>query len=204
VVEKWRDESTTEDDRALGRSQLLEEHHESAGECARGLAERLGLPAPYREMLVAAARLHDEGKRAPRWQRAFNAPADGRHYAKTPGPVNTALLDGYRHEFGSLEVAAKDSEIRKLPEDLRDLAIHLIAAHHGFGRPVIGTGGCDDAPPSKLEARAREVALRFARLQRRWGPWALAWWESLLRAADQRASRLTGSNEPVQPAGAAV
>ena len=72
------------------------------------------------------------------------------------------------------------------------------------GRPVIGTGGCDDAPPSKLETRAREVALRFARLQRRWGPWALAWWESLLRAADQRASRQTSSVEPVQAAGAAV
>jgi CRISPR-associated endonuclease/helicase Cas3 len=31
--------------------------------------------------------------------------------------------------------------------------------------------------------------LRFARLQRRWGPWGLVWWESLLRAADQQASR---------------
>jgi CRISPR-associated endonuclease/helicase Cas3 len=37
--------------------------------------------------------------------------------------------------------------------------------------------------------RAREVALRFVRMERRWGPWGLAWWESLLRAADQQASR---------------
>ena len=42
---------------------------------------------------------------------------------------------------------------------------------------------------SLLEERAREVALRFARLQKRWGPWGLAWWEALLRSADQQASR---------------
>ena len=32
-------------------------------------------------------------------------------------------------------------------------------------------------------------AMRFARLQKRWGPWVLAWWEALLRAADAQASR---------------
>jgi CRISPR-associated endonuclease/helicase Cas3 len=76
-----------------------------------------------------------------------------------------------------------------LPEGWRDLVLHLIAAHHGQARPVIGTRGCEDAPPSVLEERARAVALRFALLQRRWGPWGLAWWEALLRAADQQASR---------------
>lgn len=54
---------------------------------------------------------------------------------------------------------------------------------------MIRTQGCEDAPPSALEERACNVALRFARLQKRWGPWGLAWWEALLRAADQQASR---------------
>jgi CRISPR-associated endonuclease/helicase Cas3 len=54
---------------------------------------------------------------------------------------------------------------------------------------VIGTSGCEDASPSALEQKAAEIALRFARLQARWGPWGLAWWEALLRAADQQASR---------------
>jgi CRISPR-associated endonuclease/helicase Cas3 len=40
-----------------------------------------------------------------------------------------------------------------------------------------------------LEENTTEIALRFARLQKRWGPWGLAWWEALLRAADQLASR---------------
>ncbi len=78
---------------------------------------------------------------------------------------------------------------KALPHDWQDLVLHLIAAHHGQARPVIRTRGCEDAPPSALEGRAREVALRFARMQRRWGPWGLAWWEALLRAADQQASR---------------
>src|SRR5260370_42575185 len=139
-------------------------------------------------MLCAAAAVHDEGKNTTRWQGAFNAPKDN-VYAKTPGPINFALLDGYRHEFGSLGTIVSDARISQLPNELRELAVHLVAAHHGFARPVIGIDGCEDAPPSVLEERAREVALRFASMQKRWGPWGLAWWESLLRAADQQASR---------------
>src|SRR5690606_28641431 len=103
--------------------------------------------------------------------------------------VNVRLLDGYRHEFGSLPYAERDPEVLALDDDERDLVQHLIASHHGFARPFISTSGCDDAPPSALEERARQVALRFLRVQRQWGPWGLAWWEALLRAADQQASR---------------
>ncbi|MGQ0637398.1 MAG: type I-G CRISPR-associated helicase/endonuclease Cas3g [Planctomycetaceae bacterium] len=189
VIEKWRSDSTIEEDRSVGRRQLLEDHQTLAEKRARELATRLGLSPQYAEMLAIAARLHDEGKRALRWQRAFNAPDDGNLYAKTPGPINFALLDGYRHEFRSIEVAAQDAALLKLPKELQELTLHMIAAHHGFGRPVIEISGCDDAPPSKLEPRARKVSLRFARLQQRWGPWGLAWWESLLRAVDHQASR---------------
>jgi CRISPR-associated endonuclease/helicase Cas3 len=188
VIEKWGHDATMEDDRSAGRPQLLEEHQSWTEDPARDLARRLCLPEAYVDMLGIAGRLHDEGKQAPRWQRAFNAKRDG-VYAKTRGPLNSALLDGYRHEFGSLPFAVKDARFGKLPADLQDLALHLIAAHHGSAHPVISTSGCEDAPPSALEERAREVALRFALLQKRWGPWGLAWWEALLRAADQQASR---------------
>jgi CRISPR-associated endonuclease/helicase Cas3 len=105
------------------------------------------------------------------------------------------MLGGYRHEFGSLPYLESDAEFRALPPELQDLASHLVAAHHGGARPLIATSGCEDAPPSALEGRAREVALRFARLQKRWGPWGLAWWESLLRAADQQASSENDARE---------
>jgi CRISPR-associated endonuclease/helicase Cas3 len=188
IVEKWRHDATTEEDRSAARPQRLEEHQCWAEERARDLAKRLALPDEYAEMLAIAARLHDEGKCAKRWQRAFNAATDGM-YAKTRGPINYTLLDGYRHELGAVPHAEKNDRLLKLPHELRELALHLIAAHHGFARPVIGTRGCEDAPPSALEDRAAKIAERFALLQKRWGPWGLAWWEALLRAADQQASR---------------
>ena len=189
VVEKWKDDSSTEDDRAVGHAQLLGDHQTLAERRARELAQRLKLPGAYEKVLAIAARLHDEGKRSPLWQRAFSALRGRGDYAKTAGPLNVSLLDGYRHEFGSLKVAMADSELLALTADQQDLALHMIAAHHGFARPVIGTSGCEVEPPSVLEDRARDVALRFARLQKQWGPWGLAWWESLMRAVDQQASR---------------
>lgn len=189
VVEEWPDSVNTEDRRSNGPEQSLTEHQSWAARCARQIGDRLGLEHSHVEMLAVAACLHDEGKQAKRWQNAFRASGSGRPFAKTKGPIDFKLLDGYRHEFGSLPYAQENAAFQKLPPDLQDLALHLIAAHHGFARPVIATNGCEYAPPSALEARAREVALRFARLQRRWGPWGLAWWEALLRAADQQASR---------------
>jgi len=189
IVEKWRHDSATEEDRSAGRPQLLHDHQKWAAERARDFAQRLGLPDAYVDMLATVALVHDEGKRVNRWQRAFNAPDDRFPYAKTKGPINYRLLDGYRHELGSLLLAEEHAPLSELPDDLRDLGLHLIAAHHGFARPIIRIDGCENLPPSALEERAGEVALRFARLHKRWGPWGLAWWESLLRAADQQASR---------------
>jgi CRISPR-associated endonuclease/helicase Cas3 len=180
----------TENSRAVSTNpQLLEEHQSYAEGCARKIAEAVGLKGAYAEVIAIAARLHDEGKKAARWQHAFNVPHNGGIYAKTKGPLIQARLGGYRHEFGSIPYAEKHPPLKQFPEDLQDLALHLIAAHHGRARPIIGTQGCDDAPPSLLEARARDIALRFARLQGQWGPWGLAWWEALMRAADQQASR---------------
>jgi CRISPR-associated endonuclease/helicase Cas3 len=188
IVDKWRDDAATEEDRSAANPQLLDEHQCWTEHRARALAQAFGLDKRSEELLALAARLHDEGKRAQRWQRAFNAPTDG-VYAKTEGPINYRLLDGYRHELGSLLHVENDKRIRNLSDEDRDLVLHLIAAHHGFARPVTGTSGCEDEPPSALEQKAAEIALRFARLQARWGPWGLAWWEALLRAADQQASR---------------
>ena len=194
LVEKWRSDSETDDDRSAGPLQELAEHQAWAECKARTLTSALGLPDAYADMLAVAAGLHDEGKRHERWQQAFKAPRDGKVYAKTKGPISFKLLHNYRHEFGSLPRAESDKKFKALPPDLQELALHVVAAHHGWARPVIPTSGSDSAP-SVLEERARDVALRFARVQKRWGPWGLAWWESLLRAADQQASRANDARE---------
>ena len=103
-------------------------------------------------------------------------------------PMLTSLA--YRM-LGSLADAERHPDLTgsDLAEEERDLVLHLIASHHGFARPEI-TALDPDGPPSANAALAADAALRFARLQRRLGPWGLAGWEALLRAADQRASRL--------------
>jgi CRISPR-associated endonuclease/helicase Cas3 len=195
VIEHYRSTAQSEDARSVSRPQELGQHESWAERKAGDIASKIGLFGPAAEALAVAAFLHDEGKRASRWQRAFRAPHEKdetgayKIFAKTRGPINQQILDGYRHEFGSLRYAEEHDRFKALLEEWRDLVLHLIAAHHGQARPIIATRGCEDAPPSALEERAREVALRFARLQKRWGPWGLAWWEALLRAADQQASR---------------
>jgi CRISPR-associated endonuclease/helicase Cas3 len=169
------------------RAQALNEHHDWAREEAASIAISLGLTPEHKMMLEVAARVHDTGKERDLWQTAMGADLLGRPYAKTTGAgAVLALLEGYRHEFGSLKDADAQFDLIK-DEDLRDLARHLVAAHHGFARPIIRPFDPNE-PPSASKARAGQVALRFARLQSRWGPWGLAWWELLLRSADWAAS----------------
>jgi len=166
----------------------LVEHQRWAEDEAADLASRLELEPALTRALRIAARLHDEGKKARRWQRAFHAPADKPPIAKSTRAPNVKALGGYRHELGSLQWVERDTEFAALDEESRDLILHLVAAHHGRARPILPTDGAEEAP-TKLRERAVEVALRFDRLSRRFGPWGLAWLESLLRAADGRASR---------------
>ena len=190
VVETDRkQQSATADGRSTGREQRLDEHQAFAERHARGIGERVGLRPEHVDLLALAAVLHDEGKKAERWQRAFRAPTEKRPLGKTTSRPIQSILAGYRHELGSLFYAERDSRVAALSPEDRDLVLHLIAAHHGFARPNLRTDGCEDAPPSALVERARAIAMRFSRLEKSWGPWGLAWWETLLRAADQGASR---------------
>ena len=203
IVEKRYDAEDNEEIRSMApKAQPLNEHQAWVADEAMRIAEEIGLSEGDQTMLAAVARHHDDGKAVPRWQRAFNADRNGGPYAKTTGPFNRHVLNGYRHEFGSMLDAQRrglDGIERGTPRF--ELALHLIAAHHGNARPAIEIGGCDSLPPSVAAGEAREIAMRFARLQRQWGPWGLAWWEALLRAADQQASRRLKEEAARKPMG---
>lgn len=197
---KWRADASTEDDRSVSRrAQSLADHSAWTEDATGKIADVLGLPEPFARMLRRAAYLHDQGKARELWQRAMGKPKSRSDadwpYAKTDGRrANLALLkvgdETFRHEFASLIEAEKLGALDDVDDELRDLALHLISAHHGFARPNIFA--YDPGPIAEgatVEERARDATLRFARLQKRWGPWGLAWWEALLRAADQQASR---------------
>lgn len=197
VVAEWIAEPGRTNEIAENQ-QTLAEHTKLIVEEIRRLGKAFGLPSAFVDMLVNAARWHDAGKACDLWQSYAGNPGfragRGEALAKFTGRGDPRILGGYRHEFGSLPHAEAAPGHRELSEDLRELALHLIAAHHGRARPLIAPIG-PDAPPSVLAARARDVALRFARLQRVWGPWGLVWWETLLRSADHRASRRLDAKE---------
>ncbi|HEX4773719.1 MAG TPA: hypothetical protein VH351_23000, partial [Bryobacteraceae bacterium] len=125
-----------------------------------------------------AAMRHDEGKDHALWQRAMGAKAPPA--AKTVSASNLALLNGYRHEFGSL-LKSKDV--------VDDLVLHLIAAHHANGRPFFNPNQFDpEEPEEECLCLAREAEKRFARLQSEFGPWGLAYLEAIFKRADGLAS----------------
>ena len=160
------------------------------------IADRLGLEQPVREALIAAARWHDKGKDRPVWQRYAHNEGGGIRLAKSKRYRHPRALGGYRHEFGSLLDAMNDAELKKL-EDW-ELALHLIATHHGWARPHFDRKSFDTKSGTAENERAfAEVPRRFAQLQQKYGRWGLAWLEALLRCADIVASQSAAlSGEP--------
>ncbi|MGH8012019.1 MAG: type I-G CRISPR-associated helicase/endonuclease Cas3g, partial [Candidatus Binataceae bacterium] len=210
TVDSWPDPDETEDDeqnvsrrywrwyvrprsadddgsRSAREPQELRPHLKSAEDFAQALVDKLRLPNSEATAVKLAARWHDLGKHRRVWQRSIG----NRHYpevvlAKSGGRMRPLDLSNFRHEFGSLIDVSTLPEFLELHEHEQDLVLHLIAAHHGRARPHFPVGEAFDPERGQQIAAevAREVPRRFARLQRKYGRWGLAYLESLLRAAD--------------------
>jgi hypothetical protein len=175
--------STLEDPPAETPSAVTLSDHQR--EVARWASQIAALAEPkLQAAFEIAGWYHDEGKKLPLWQTAMACP-DGQPLAKSKSRfARPRALGGFRHELLSLKEARP--RVRDLPEEQADLALHLIASHHGYARPYFPARACG---PEPLEDEAREALERFARLQRRLGPWRLAYLEALFRSADWLASR---------------
>jgi hypothetical protein len=178
----------------------VEDHQVAVERRMSELLDRLSAPAwndlPDNELLLAA-RLHDEGKRHPRFQRRMGGENADVPLAKPrPGHVPDRG-DGWRHEQLSAAYAADAS-------NGDPLVITLVAAHHGHGRPLFDRGvsdlidGWTECPGGvqdwarKLFGAYGEYELMRAETQRRFGVHGLAWLEALVRCADMQISREGG------------
>jgi CRISPR-associated endonuclease/helicase Cas3 len=157
---------------------------------AKRLIAGLSLPQEIADAVILAAELHDHGKRRERFQITLG----NCHYPDVllakAGRGGARLPEPFRHEFASVLDAQVEARFQFLSDEMKDLVLHLIAAHHGRARPHFPPHEAfdPDRPLSDAEALAVETPRRFARLQRRYGRWGLAYLESLLRAADWAAS----------------
>lgn len=165
---------------------LVQHHHDVAR-----WADSLSPGHPDCEELVAAAAVHDAGKAEARMQNLLH----GHPLRASLGPVlaksalrsqaqqrmayrQSGLPHGFRHEFASLDF-----------EQIEDpLVRHLVATHHGHGRPWLR--GCSDpaAPGARFATLSAHWLEHWSQAVQQHGPWRLAQLEWRLRAADARAS----------------
>lgn len=173
----------------------LDRHLSGVAGFAKEITARLKLDPKLASAVILAAKWHDHGKARPVWQRGAGNRSGYGPVAKTLHGRAPENLNHYRHELGSMvDVSTRTdlaAEFDHLDADQRDVVLHLIAAHHGRGRPHFpGNESYDVArPAAEVEGVVAETPARFARLQRRFGRWGLAYLESLLRAADILESR---------------
>jgi CRISPR-associated endonuclease/helicase Cas3 len=166
----------------------VDQHDADVERYAKTLAQKIGLDDGTATLLGIAGARHDRGKDREWWQKAIGNFGDKPLAKSTNTAFDHTLNQGYRHEFGSLVETERDEELLNHPD--RDLILHLIAAHHGYARPHFPARAYDRNQPRALNQTTAEEAMhRFARLQRKYGWWQLAYLEAVLKAADALASR---------------
>ena len=178
---------------------LLQSHTDDVVKRAQEIVDKLALTEETKGAIILAARFHDLGKRRIKWQQAIGRPKryEDKWFAKSGQNWSANERIKYRHEFGSLIDLTNESEFNSLSDTSKDLVLHLVAAHHGQARPHFTADQTIDpnASTADRDRIAAEVPVRFARLQRIYGRWGLAYYESILRAADWHASAVPSIND---------
>jgi CRISPR-associated endonuclease/helicase Cas3 len=179
----------------------LAEHSRGVAEFAERFARSVGLPEPLILALRKAGSVHDLGKADPRFQARLGA-QPGRLLAKSAQYDRRAKL-GERHEAYSVACIDRHPELLSDHVGLEDLIRYLVGTHHGFGRgfqPVVegdrGTTFELDLDGMHLRYSGKPDLGQvgsgwsdlFVGLHREYGPWGLAYLESILRLADHRRS----------------
>lgn len=199
----------------------LDRHLRDVERVGAEVAAALGLTSRLERTVALAGLAHDLGKADTRFQLLLHGGNRYRHelaselLAKSGAPETTSKRRreiqkasgwplGMRHEAISVLLLAElGKQVPALVEEVdTDLVLHLVATHHGYGRPL-HPPVADPAPvtvTATLPAHGSvavnsadaimdwEQPERFARLSRRYGRWGLALLESIVRLADMAVS----------------
>lgn len=181
----------------------LQQHNAGVARHARGLAKKLSLEPGHVKHLVCAGGFHDVGKADPRIQEVLRSGApdalEGQLLAKGKRRSGSGRAEfSERHEAYSVAFLQQFPELLKTVAD-PDLVLYLIGTHHGRGRALMPDRS-DDGTAFDIEVAGKGTfsfegtpalgslgtgwAARFWRLNRRYGPWGIAYLESVLRLAD--------------------
>lgn len=198
---------TEEDDVGSFRSKAvaLDVHSRDVAAMAEKFVSSLGLAAELSADVALAAVLHDEGKRDSRFQaylhlgdrfRALTQDAplakSGRRFesraAERKARAMSNLPRRWRHEADSVRRVLGDQALLRANDP--ELVLWLVGTHHGYGRPLYPHADPDHRGPQDLDHLIgdRDWAQLFESLRERYGTWALAWLEAIVRLADHRAS----------------
>jgi CRISPR-associated endonuclease/helicase Cas3 len=205
--------------RDLTHAVTLLDHCEGVAQQAARFAAAIGLPDCSVGDLSLAGRIHDAGKSDPRFQvwlhggdeiAALASEPLAKSASKRQDRASLALareLAGYpehaRHEALSVALAQVSYKVLASAAD-RDLVLHLVGTHHGWGRPFWPVASDPDnvtvthqingvalSAPARhgLERLDSGWPERFWSLVRSYGPWGLALLEAILILADHQRSR---------------
>ena len=209
IVEASTMDGSDESGSLTGTGVTLCRHLDNVGDRAGGIAARLGL-TEFVEDLRLAGQLHDIGKVDRRFQ-AQLAGGDPVALEMREEPLAKSLPGvrtvrryptGMRHELASMAMVESNPDVLRPAHD-RELVLHLIGTHHGWGRPLPPV--IEDPEPQMLSGTfdgqsmeansnledgplALDMADRFWRLVARYGYHGLAWLEAILRLADHQQS----------------
>lgn len=208
------DEDATEgDDGSFGQHPItLDVHLEDVERWVERFLGGISLGDLEQRALRLAARWHDVGKSDPGFQAMLRGEVTASRFDTRPLLAKSTragggarrvqpLPRGWRHEVLSVVMAA--DVMAAEPVEVRELALWLIATHHGRGRLTFDDVPASLSPAGRVTVHGTALERpggvsatsiiaahidRGEQLAQRYGPYALAWLETLLRMADHRAS----------------